>query len=91
MSLKADAFSDNQAGSLFRPSVCRVSEPAQTNLVGGWTQEQLISAQEADPDIAKVRKRMDEGRDRPPWADIAPYSPATKAYSSQWKRLYQKD
>uniref|UniRef100_A0A8C9Y874 Gypsy retrotransposon integrase-like protein 1 n=1 Tax=Sander lucioperca TaxID=283035 RepID=A0A8C9Y874_SANLU len=34
---------------------------------------------------------MDEGRGRPPWADIAPYSPATKAYWSQWKRLYQKD
>lgn len=78
-----DASSDNQGGSLFRPGVYRVSEPAQTNLFGGWTQEQLISAQETDPDIAPVRKWMDEGRGRPPWADIAPYRPATKAYWSQ--------
>ncbi|KAJ8009501.1 hypothetical protein DPEC_G00089540 [Dallia pectoralis] len=86
-----DAVSDNQADSLFRPGVYRVSGPAQTNLFGGWTREELISAQEADPDIAPVRKWLDEGRGRPSWADIAPYGPATKAYWSQWKRLYLKD
>ena len=74
-----DVFSDNQAGSLFCPGVYRVSEPAQTNLFGGWTY------------IAPVRKWMDEGRGRPPWAEIAPYSPATKAYWSEWKRHYQKN
>lgn len=86
-----DTFSDNLADPSFRPGVYWVSEPAETNLFGGWTQEQLISAQETDPDIAPVKKWLDEGRGRPPWVDIAPYSPATKAYWSQCKRLYQKD
>ena len=59
-----DTFSDSQAGSLFCPGVYRVSQPAQTNLFGGWTQEQLNSAQNADPDIAPVRKWVGEGRGR---------------------------
>ncbi|KAJ7987593.1 hypothetical protein DPEC_G00328090 [Dallia pectoralis] len=54
-----DAVSDNQADSLFRPGVYRVSGPAQTNLFGGWTREELISAQEADPDIAPLKKRLE--------------------------------
>uniref|UniRef100_A0A3P8TEZ0 Gypsy retrotransposon integrase-like protein 1 n=1 Tax=Amphiprion percula TaxID=161767 RepID=A0A3P8TEZ0_AMPPE len=34
---------------------------------------------------------MENGSTRPPWVEIAAYSPATKAYWAQWKRLYQKD
>ena len=72
-------------------SVKRVSESPQADLFSGWTQEQLKSAQMTDPDIAPVCKWIEEGGSRPAWADIAPCSPATKAYWAQWKRLYQRD
>lgn len=71
-------------------SIHRVGEPQQT-LFQGWTQEQLTTAQKTDPDIAPVWQWVDSGGSRPPWSTIAPYSPATKAYCSQWKRLYMKD
>ncbi|KAF0026161.1 hypothetical protein F2P81_020898 [Scophthalmus maximus] len=71
----------------FHPNYCRVSEPHQANLFGGWTQEQLSNAQETDMDIAPVRRWMDGERGRPPWADIAACSPATEAYWAQWERL----
>uniref|UniRef100_A0AAV2IY46 Gypsy retrotransposon integrase-like protein 1 n=1 Tax=Knipowitschia caucasica TaxID=637954 RepID=A0AAV2IY46_KNICA len=72
------------------PSVHSVNETQQT-LFQGWTVEQLTTAQKTDPDIAPVWQWVDSGCSRPPWSTIAPYSPATKAYWSQWKRLYMKD
>lgn len=43
-----------------------------------------------DPDIAPVRKWINEERGRPPSVDIAHHSPATKAYWAQWKTLFEK-
>lgn len=86
-----DIPSNNSCGyAPARPSIHRVSEPLHTNLFCGWTEEELNHAQLTDPDISPERKWMDAG-DRPSWTDVAPCSPATKAYWVQWKRLYRKD
>lgn len=73
------------------PSVHHLSEQSCTDLFCGWTPEQLADAQKADTDLAPLISWMEEGNSRPPWADLAPHSPATKAYWSQWKRLYKND
>ncbi|KAM6975889.1 retrovirus-related Pol polyprotein from transposon 412 [Tautogolabrus adspersus] len=72
------------------PSIHRVCEAAHT-LFSGWTLKQPHTAQKTDPDIAPVLGWMEKGSTRPPWAEIAACSPATKAYWAQWKRLYQRD
>ncbi|XP_028299789.1 uncharacterized protein LOC114461699 [Gouania willdenowi] len=73
------------------PIIRLVSESSSNNLFHGWTQEQLKTAQMTDPDIAPIRVWKEEGCNRPPWADIAAHSPATKAYWAQWKRLCLRD
>lgn len=86
-----DTSSDDSCGyASTRPNIHRVSESPHTKLFCGWTQEQLNNAQVTDSDISPVRGWMDTG-DRPSWTDVAPCSPATKAYWAQWKQLYQKD
>lgn len=57
----------------------------------GWTAEELRSTQATDSDIAPIKRWIEEGGERPPWGDVLPYGPATKAYWSQWNRLYLKD
>ncbi|GLD71801.1 uncharacterized protein AKAME5_002312500 [Lates japonicus] len=79
------------SSSCDHPSVNRVSETPQAELLRGWTQEQLKGAQMADVDIAPLCMWFEKGEGRPTWTDVAPCSPATKAYWAQWKRLYQKD
>ncbi|KAI3375555.1 hypothetical protein L3Q82_003886 [Scortum barcoo] len=84
---------DNSSDSdcdLLHASINRVSEPLNTSLFCGWTPEQLRLAQESDPDIAPVRRWMEEKGSRPSYADVAHCSPASKTYWTQWKRLYQK-
>ncbi len=49
------------------------------------------AAQAVDPDIAPIQRWMNESMERPSWEDVSPYGPATKAYWSQWQRLYLKD
>ncbi|KAJ3595670.1 hypothetical protein NHX12_004973 [Muraenolepis orangiensis] len=79
-----DACSDNNNDyDLLNPSINWVSDISNNSLFYGWTQEQLRMAQESDPDIAPVKKWMDEGRGRLPYADIAHFSPATKSYWAQ--------
>ena len=76
-----DACSDNNNNyDTLNPSINWVSDIPNTSLFSGWTQEELRMAQESDPDIAPVKKWMDEGRGRLPYADIAHFSPATKSY-----------
>uniref|UniRef100_A0A3B4WDD1 Gypsy retrotransposon integrase-like protein 1 n=2 Tax=Seriola lalandi dorsalis TaxID=1841481 RepID=A0A3B4WDD1_SERLL len=87
-----DALSDNcYDHSLSHPSISRVTESPQLDLFKGWTREQLKAAQTADPDIAPVCGWLEEGGSEPTWTDVAPHSPATKAYWAQRKRLYQRD
>ncbi|KAL6470505.1 hypothetical protein MHYP_G00216240 [Metynnis hypsauchen] len=68
-----------------------VSETTPTVLFNGWTLEDLCTAQQADPDIAPVWRWLEEGSGRPTWVDVSPLGPATKAYWSQWKRVYMRD
>ncbi|KAL6458845.1 hypothetical protein MHYP_G00323170 [Metynnis hypsauchen] len=68
-----------------------VYETTPTVLFNGWTLEDLCTAQQADPDIAPVWRWLEEGGGRPTWVDVSPLGPATKAYWSQWKRLYMRD
>ena len=78
-------------GSMETPtSIYRVREASHTDLFSGWTPEQLITAQKTDPDITPVLGWMEKCSTRPPWADRAACSPATKAYWSQWKRRSEK-
>eukprot|EP00064_Thunnus_orientalis_P024460 superscaffoldBa00010523_g24755 len=87
-----DVISNNSCGHLLsHPSVNRVSESLQAHLFGGWTQEQLKAVQMTYPDIVPMCKCFEEGGSQLTWADIAPCSPATKAYWAQWKRLFQRD
>ncbi len=64
---------------------------ASTSSFSGWTTEELCAAQAVDPDIAPIQRWMNESMERPSWEDVSPYGPATKAYWSQWQRLYLKD
>ncbi|KAF7695155.1 hypothetical protein HF521_006878, partial [Silurus meridionalis] len=64
---------------------------ASTSSFSGWTAEELRFAQAADADIAPIKRWIQEGERRPSWEDVSPYGPATKAYWSQWQRLYLKD
>ncbi|KAL0150005.1 hypothetical protein M9458_054664, partial [Cirrhinus mrigala] len=64
---------------------------ASTSSFSGWTTEELRAAQAADPDIAPIKRWMKESKERLSWEDVSPCGPATKAYWSQWQRLYQKD
>ncbi|KAL1254821.1 hypothetical protein QQF64_012882 [Cirrhinus molitorella] len=78
------------------PESCRVGvvQPASstnTSSFSGWTTEELRAAQAADPDIAPIKRWMKESEERPSWEDVSPNGPATKAYWSQWQRLYLKD
>ena len=84
--------SDNDSDHvLSHPSIHRVSESPQADLFSGWTLDQLRIAQMADPDIGPVSKWTEEGGSPPSGAEIAPCSPATKAYWAQRKRFYQSD
>ncbi|XP_078799615.1 uncharacterized protein LOC144990300 [Oryzias latipes] len=64
---------------------------APVPVFSGWTHEELQAAQKADSDMAPVFAFRQQGDDRPPWAEIASLSPATKAYWAQWKRLFFKN
>ena len=68
--------------------VTKTNEPA---LFCGWSPEELQEAQKADLDIAPIRAWMEANEERPTWTTVAPYSPATKTYWSQWRRLYIRD
>lgn len=68
-----------------------VTNTNETTLFSGWTTEELCQAQAADTDIAPIRTWLEASSERPPWTTVSPYSPATKTYWSQWKRLYLKD
>ena len=52
-----------------------------------WSDEEMIAAQKADPDIGIVYDCIANGKPRPSSNEIAPYSAATKAYYLEWKRL----
>ncbi len=41
--------------------------------------------------LPPIQRWMNESMERPSWEDVSPYGPATKAYWSQWQRLYLKD
>lgn len=82
--LKADGNSQTEERIL-------LIETTEAQLFHGWTVEQLREAQIADPDITPIRKWLEQGTERPSWAEISPHSPATKTYWSQWKRLYFKE
>ncbi|KAL0162302.1 hypothetical protein M9458_041698, partial [Cirrhinus mrigala] len=78
------------------PESCQVGvvQPAitaSTSSLSGWTTEELCAAQAADPDIAPIKRWMKESEERLSWEDVSPCGPATKAYWSQWQRLYLKD
>ncbi|RXN37833.1 Transposon Ty3-G Gag-Pol poly [Labeo rohita] len=64
---------------------------ASTSSFSGWTTKELCAAQAADPDIAPIKRWMKESEERLSWEDVSPCGPATKAYWSQWQRLYLKD
>ncbi|KAL7848366.1 hypothetical protein AOLI_G00230840 [Acnodon oligacanthus] len=68
-----------------------VSDTTPTVLFNGWTMEDLCTAQKADADIAPIWRWLEEGGECPTWVDVSPLGPATKAYWSQWKRLYMQD
>lgn len=68
-----------------------ITKTKQEELFRGWSLEELLQAQEADPDIAPIRGFILAGKERPPWEVVATYSPASKTYWSQWKRLYLRD
>lgn len=63
----------------------------QAELFSGRSPAELRRAQEADPDITLIMTWMEASREHPLWVSVAPCSPATKMYWSQWKRLYIQD
>ncbi|MGH0121890.1 UNVERIFIED_CONTAM: hypothetical protein FKN15_067186 [Acipenser sinensis] len=62
-----------------------------SDLFTGWTMEHLREAQITDPDIGQVLKLKEQGGVQPKWSTISPFSSATKAYWTQWKRLQLRD
>ncbi|MGH0164280.1 UNVERIFIED_CONTAM: hypothetical protein FKN15_046787 [Acipenser sinensis] len=66
-----------------------VGNPSE--LFTGWTMEHLREAQITDPDIGQVLKLKEQGGVQPKWSTISPFSSATKAYWTQWKRLQLRD
>ena len=73
-----------------------ILKPSETNmnestLFPGWTMEELRQAQASDTDISPIKAWLEASSERPPWTTVSPYSPATKTYWSQWKRLYFKE
>eukprot|EP00064_Thunnus_orientalis_P001978 superscaffoldBa00000136_g1982 len=63
----------------------------ETALFSSWSLEELQQAQEADPDIAPIREWREASGEHLSWNTVSAYSPTTKAYWSQWKRLYIRD
>ncbi|XP_034549911.1 uncharacterized protein LOC117820296 [Notolabrus celidotus] len=76
------------ADSLETPERILLTQTGEAALFSGWSPEELQQAQEADPDISPIRAWMEASRERPSWTTVSPYSPATKTFWSQWKRLY---
>ncbi|KAK9874212.1 hypothetical protein WA026_002568 [Henosepilachna vigintioctopunctata] len=52
----------------------------------GWSTEELIEAQEADPDVKLLREWKRDNR-RPTWKDISTMGSITKALWAQWDSL----
>ena len=75
------------------PAVERVyvADTMPTTLFNSWTLEDLFTAQKADPGITPVWRWLEEGGEHPTWVDVSSLRPVTKAYWSQWKRLYMQD
>jgi len=72
-----------ESGVSTHPSIHRISKPLQ-DLFCGLTQEQLITEQKADPDIAPEFGWIEKGASQPPRADKAACIPATRALRSQY-------
>lgn len=76
-----------------RVGVVQTAITGSTASFSGWTTEELHYAQAADADIAPINRWMREGEEQPQpsWEGVSPCWPATKAYWSQWQRLYFKN
>uniref|UniRef100_A0A3B1IQI2 Gypsy retrotransposon integrase-like protein 1 n=1 Tax=Astyanax mexicanus TaxID=7994 RepID=A0A3B1IQI2_ASTMX len=81
----------HKAGVRTVTTVPQLDQDQASTLFKGWSLEDLRAAQKADPDIGPLWRWLDEGSERPTWADVSPLGPAIKAYWSQWKRLYMRD
>jgi hypothetical protein len=54
-----------------------------------WTNEYLVSRQEEDSDLTKVKEWLNQGK--PPWEEVRSGSPAMKAYWQQFDSLFLRD
>ena len=55
------------------------------------SKQEWLQAQKDDPDIEPIINWMNESPERPQWEVVAPYSPVTKMYWTQWKSLRIRD
>ena len=56
-----------------------------------WTKEEMVQAQQLDPDITPILSCKVDGDVRPKWEAISGESPATRSYWAEWNRLYLRE
>ena len=71
------------------PKACTVSlTPAESASTIDMSQySQIQQEQMQDPDLKPILEWKEKSEERPKWSAISSYSPTTKHYWSQWKRL----
>ena len=60
-------------------------------LVPSWSSCRLREHQMNDKSISVIVTALEQSPDRPPWSLVSQWSPAAKAYWSQWRQMHLKN